>query len=105
MTTRRNILTTAATTVAGVAAIPVSAAAFSLTEPNESVKRQLENACSARSRHAQLVAEIRRTLRENGQTATEADVRRAAQAMTCPLCGCPVTAGLPDGAIGDDRQG
>jgi hypothetical protein len=25
--------------------------------------------------------------------------------MTCPLCGCPVTAGLPDDAIGDDRQG
>lgn len=106
MITRRRALARAATVAAGATALSGTARAFSVTEPNAELRQQYEAACRTRSRHAKLVAEIRRSLAGNdGTPPSEADVRRAAAAIRCPLCGCPVSAGLPDGTIGDDRQG
>lgn len=106
MVTHRRALVRSVTITAGAAALPGTALAFSVTEPSANLRKQYENACRARSRHEVLLDEIRRTLaREDGTPPSESEVRRAANAARCPLCGCPVSAGLPDGAIGDDRQG
>ena len=106
MVTRRRALVRVASVTAGAAALPGTALAFSVTEPSVTLRDQYQNACRARSRHEALLDEIRRTLAaETGEPPSEAEVRQAANAAQCPLCGCPVSAGLPDGAIGDDRQG
>ncbi len=93
--TRRHVL--AATAVsAGAAALPTAARAFSFSESNVATRELYENACGQRAFHDELIAEVRQVLGEKGYEASEAEVRAAVRSLSCPVCGCPLTAALPD---------
>lgn len=84
----------------GTAALVREAVAFSIMEPDATTRRLYESACTDRAaRHADLVAEVRRTLGADGEPASEAEVRRAVRAINCPFCGCALAATLPDAGL------
>lgn len=93
VSTRRKFVTRFAV-ISGAAAIPGVAQAFSYSEGNDTLRDAYQSACQSRQFHADLLDQVRRGLTENGRVPTEAEVRRVAASMQCPLCGCPVTTGL-----------
>jgi hypothetical protein len=82
------------TIIGGAATMPAAALAFTVGEPDERVRQLYNAACSRRQRHADLVAEVRQTLENEGGPVSEAEVRRTVAAMSCPLCGCSLADGL-----------
>lgn len=90
---RRRVLAAAAGLAA---AAPAGALAFSVQEPSAAARELYLNACTRRSFHDELIAEVRAILADKGQPVSEAEVRDALRALSCPLCGCPLTAALSE---------
>lgn len=91
---RRRFVASVATVTAGAAALPASARAFSYVEPGTAVRESYANACNRRAFHDELVADVRRTLAEQGHDIGEDTVRAALETLSCPLCGCRLSAAV-----------
>ena len=90
---RRRLLTT--TTLGGVGAVLGIAAArparaLSIQPMDAEGKALYLTTCSSRdgTYHRELVAEAKKRLEGR---ASEAEIEAAIAAMTCPVCGCPIT--------------
>jgi hypothetical protein len=93
--TRRRFLSTTALAGTGALALLLlgrTASAFSIAPKNAEADRLYAEACSTQdgAYHRQIVAEVKQQL--NGR-ATDAQIETAIAQMTCPICGCPITAG------------
>ena len=91
--TRRQLLSTTVLAV-GAAALAFAsrpARAFSVQPMDAEAQGLYLAACSTRDGpyHRQLVADAKKQLEGR---ATEAQIEAALAQMTCPVCGCPVTA-------------
>lgn len=64
--------------------------AFSPDTPSVRTLALHDNACGATASHKELVAEVERVL---GDKYSEEEKRRVIATMTCPICGCPLSAG------------
>ncbi|MDR3437965.1 hypothetical protein [Telmatospirillum sp.] len=62
--------------------------AFSEDTPNVRTLALHENACGATASHKELVAEVERTL---GDSYSPEEKKRVMAALTCPICGCPLS--------------
>lgn len=64
--------------------------AFAFSEDTPSVRTLAlhDNACGATASHKELVAEVERVL---GDRYSEEEKKRVISAMTCPICGCPLS--------------
>ncbi|PKU26429.1 hypothetical protein CWS72_00840 [Telmatospirillum siberiense] len=62
--------------------------AFSEDTPNIRTLALHDNACGASASHKELVSEVERVL---GDKYSEEEKRRVIAAMTCPICGCPLS--------------
>jgi hypothetical protein len=87
-----------ASLLAVAAALPgLPARAFRIQE--EGVEgprvRAMREACETRDAHARLAEELIARLEGTGDRARASETVRA---MSCPLCGCRLADGLPDGA-------
>jgi hypothetical protein len=95
-TTRRRFLSTTALAGTGALAAVLLAArtawAFSVAPKNAEAERLYAEACSLKDGpyHRQLVAEVKQRLQGR---ATDAQIEEAIAQTTCPICGCPITAG------------
>ena len=92
--TRRQLLSTTILACTGAAALIAStrlARALSVEPMNSETQRVYLSACGTRdgSYHRQLIAEVRDKLQN---TVTEAQIEAAIARMSCPICGCPITA-------------
>lgn len=88
-TARRRFLSRTAV-VAGAAALPLPARAFSEVAPDAELLQQYRNACGNRARvHSQMIAEVRGFLNaKEGPAVPETRVQSALKAVDCPFCGC-----------------
>ena len=89
LSARRRFLGSAAA-VAGVAAFPAAAGAFSAVEPDAELLKQYRNACGARlTVHDSMVQEVRGFLAaKEGPAVPEERVQSALKTVDCPFCGC-----------------
>ena len=87
MVSRRSLLTGTALGV-GVMAGARAASALTMEEvPGRSgLGLSLSNRCGGAGEHAQILANLQAKLRAEGAAAGTSDT------VTCPICGCPVTA-------------
>jgi hypothetical protein len=89
---RRLFATTALGGLGAILGIAAARPARALTmQPMDAEAKALYlTACSARdgSYHRELVAEAKQRL---AGRASEAEIEAAIAAMTCPVCGCPIT--------------
>jgi hypothetical protein len=95
MTRRRFFSTTALAGTGSLAAALLAgrtASAFSVAPKNAEAERLYAEACSLKDGpyHRQLVADIKQRLQGR---ATDAQIEEAIAQTTCPICGCPITAG------------
>jgi hypothetical protein len=94
MTRRRFLGTTALAGIGAVAALllPRAAAALTLEPMSGEAERLYLGACSAKdgAYHRQIVEQVKAELA--GRRSDEA-IEQVIAALTCPICGCPVTAG------------
>jgi hypothetical protein len=95
MMTRRRFLSATALAGAGTVATLIltrAAAALTLEPMSGETERLYLSACSAKdgAYHRQIVAQIKAEL---AGSRTDAEIEQIIAALTCPICGCPVTAG------------
>ncbi len=78
--------------IAGAASL-AAAPALALTEEEAlpSVRAEIDTACGQTEIHERFLAEAESML---GRDLSEDERRKLLSAVTCPLCGCSVTAGL-----------
>jgi hypothetical protein len=62
--------------------------AFSEDTPSLRTLAMHDNACGATASHKELVAEVERVL---GDKYSEEEKKKVISAMTCPICGCPLS--------------
>jgi hypothetical protein len=93
--TRRRFFSTTALAGGGTLAALLGAhkaSAFSVAPKNAEAERLYAEACSLKDGpyHRQLVADIKQRLQGR---ATDAQIEEAIAQTTCPIYGCPITAG------------
>jgi hypothetical protein len=95
MISRRHALRAASLLSAGILAPLGSAHAFRIQEESDSPRvRAMISACETRDAHARLIAELVADLEGAGGREKAVETVRA---MACPLCGCRLADGLPQG--------
>jgi hypothetical protein len=82
-----------------------SARALSVEAMDRRTLRQYRSACSTGRAHQALIDEALAVARREGLSVERDDVRRALAEISCPICGCPVSAAGAGGAFGDRTVG
>ncbi len=82
-----------------------SALAMSVEVMDRRTLQQYRSACGTGRTHRALIDEALALARHEGLSVEEEDVRRALAAISCPICGCPLSASGAGPAFGDHSLG